>query len=98
MLGLSGCGRTSKAEPTPEGAKDFLKLRGYGFSEKAFLEATGAGDVLAVNAFLLAGINPNARDEDEGDTALISAATAGNLEMVNALLKGGADASYCRKA
>ena len=96
-LVLCSCGPTSKAEPTPEGAKDFLKLRGYSFDEKSFLSATEAGDVLAVKAFLLAGINPNAKDDSEGDTALIRAATAGNLEIVNALLKGRADVNTKNK-
>lgn len=90
-LWLCSCGPTNKPEPTPESAKDFLKLRGYAFDEKSFRDAVVAGDVLAARAFLLAGINPNAKDDGEGDTALIAAATAGNLEMVNTLLKGGAD-------
>ena len=36
-------------------------------------------------------MNPNARDESSGATALISAAWHGNDEIVNALLQGGAD-------
>jgi ankyrin repeat protein len=96
-LSFSGCASSGNAELTPAGAKDFLKLRGYPFDEKHFLDAATTGDVLAVNAFLLAGMNPNARDSSEGDTALISAATSGNLQLVRALLKGGADVNAKNK-
>lgn len=91
------CGCSQKREPTPEGAKEFLKLRGYSFDEKAFLDATTNGDLLAVKAFILAGINLNAKNDSDGDTALILAATAGNLEIVNALLKGRADVNLKNK-
>ncbi|HEV2883331.1 MAG TPA: hypothetical protein VGW36_00645, partial [Pyrinomonadaceae bacterium] len=35
---LSGCAPIA-AKPTPEAAKQFLKLRGYNFDEKSFLAA-----------------------------------------------------------
>ena len=57
---LSGCAPIA-AKPTPEAAKQFLKLRGYNFDEKSFLAAAAASDVLAVNAFLAAGIDPDAK-------------------------------------
>jgi ankyrin repeat protein len=97
LLLFCSCRSSGQAELTPAGAKDFLKLRGYPFDEKHFLEAVAANDVLAVKAFLLAGINPNAKDESEGDTALITAATAGNLEIVNALIQGRADVNAKNK-
>src|SRR5438105_15958960 len=56
----------------------------------SFFKAAAAGDVMAVNGFLSAGINPNAKDEN-GDTALTACAARGDLQMVNALLSGGAD-------
>ncbi len=46
--------------------------------------------MMAINAFLDAGINPNAQDGD-GRTVLIAAAARGDLEVVNTLLSRGAD-------
>ena len=46
--------------------------------------------MIAVNGFLSAGINPNTKDQD-GDTALTSAAARGDSKIVNALLQGNAD-------
>ena len=45
---------------------------------------------MAINAFFDARINPNAQDEADGRTALISAAR-GDLEVVNVLVQRGAD-------
>jgi ankyrin repeat protein len=90
-LFLCGCSQTSgELEPTPEAAKQFLKLRGYNFDEAAFVSSVRASDLIAVNAFLAAGINPNAQVESEGNTALIVAASIGDLRIVKALLKGNA--------
>ena len=55
------------------------------------MSAAAANDVIAVNAFIAAGINPNAKDEESGATALVSAAAHGDMEIVKALLKGGTD-------
>lgn len=68
---LSGCAPLA-ATPTPEQAKQFLKLRGYNFDEKSFLAAAAASDALAVNAFLAAGIDPNSADEINGETAMMA--------------------------
>src|SRR5687767_8820935 len=87
---LSGCAPLAD-KPTPEAAKQFLKLRGYNFDEKSFLAAEAASDVLAVNAFLAAGIDPNAEDEISGSTAMIAAAAGGDLAIAKILLQGGAD-------
>jgi len=84
------CACEGAEKPTPEAARRFLKLRGYEFDEPSFFKAAAAGDVLAANGFLSAGINPNAKDEN-GDTALTASAALGDLQMVNALLSGGAD-------
>jgi ankyrin repeat protein len=90
LLGLSGCARSGSRTATPETAQRFLKLRGYEFDEKSFFAAAQARDLMAVNAFLDAGINANAQDAD-GRTVLISAAARGDVEVVNALLTRGAD-------
>src|SRR5207237_2824835 len=89
LLCLCSCDGGSQ-KPTPAAARRFLKLRGYEFDEPSFFKAAAAGDVLAANGCLSAGINPNAKDEN-GDTALTASAALGDLQMVNALLSGGAD-------
>lgn len=76
--------------PTPEAAKQFLKLRGYSFDEQSFISAANLGDELALSGFFAAGINPNARD-DNGDTALTSTAAHGDVKIVGVLIRGGAD-------
>src|SRR3989449_10821854 len=86
-LALCLCSCEGAEKPTPEAAKRFLKLRGYEFDEQSFFKAAAAGDALAVNGFLSAGINPNATDEN-GDTSLTASAARGDLPMVNALLSG----------
>jgi ankyrin repeat protein len=90
VLLVSFCACEGVEKPTPEAAQRFLKLRGYEFDEQSFFKAAAAGDALAVNGFLTAGINPNARDEN-GDTALTASAARGDQQMVNTLLSGGAD-------
>lgn len=90
LILLAGCAPVSD-KPTPDQAKQFLKLRGYNLDEKSFFEAAAASDTMAVSAFLSAGINPNAKDAVRGETALITAAVRGDLPVVKALLQGGAD-------
>ena len=90
LLALAGCTQTDSVKPRPEAAQQLLKLRGYEFDEKSFFAAAQARDVLAINMFFDAGINPNAQNND-GRTVLISAAARGDLEVVNALLARGAD-------
>lgn len=79
------------AKPRPEAAQQLLKLRGYEFDEKSFHAAAMARDIMAINAFIDAGINPNAQNEADGRTVLISAAARGDLEVVKVLLERGAD-------
>ena len=90
LLVSSGCVRQDAADPTTDAAQRLLKLRGYDFDEKSFFAAGQASDLMAINAFLDAKINPNAQDSD-GRTVLISAAARGDLEVVNTLLRRGAD-------
>jgi hypothetical protein len=87
---LSGCVNTVSDQPTPEAARQFLKLRGYEFTEQSFFRAAAASDVMAVNGFFSAGINRNAKDEN-GDTTLTATAARGDLKIVEALLRGGVD-------
>jgi ankyrin repeat protein len=90
LFSLAACADSAPTKPTPEAAKQFLKLRGYDYDEESFLSAAKTSDVAAVNAFVAAGIDLNAKDAD-GATALISAAARGDAKIVAALLKGGAD-------
>jgi len=46
---------------------------------------------MAVNAFLAAGMNPDVKDESRGETALIGAATRGDMLIAKILVAGGAD-------
>jgi ankyrin repeat protein len=89
MCCFAGCAG-NEAEPTPEAARRFLKLRGYEFDERSFFKAAEASDAIAVNGFLSAGINVNAKDEN-GDTALTAAAARGDSQIIGVLLKRGAD-------
>src|SRR6185295_12817686 len=91
VLAFAGCAESRGDKPTPEAAKRFLKLRGYEFNDKSFLKAAAANDVISLNGFLSAGIDPNVKEEESGATALISAATRDSPEVVTALLRGGAD-------
>lgn len=90
LLGLSGCVKSGSRSAPAESAQRFLKLRGYEFDEQSFFAAAQARDMMAINAFLDAGINANTQDAD-GRTVLISAAARGDVEVLNALLTRGAD-------
>jgi ankyrin repeat protein len=89
-LCLSACTGTFSDQPTPEAAKRFLQLRGYHFDQPSFFRAAADRDVLAVNGFISAGININAKDEND-DTALTASSIRGDAKVVEALLRGGAD-------
>ena len=88
-LGVIACD-DSGVPPTPDAAKRFLKLRGYDFNEDSFFKAATDGDVMAINGFISAGINVNAKNKDD-DTALTAMAAQGNAKVIDALLRGGAD-------
>jgi ankyrin repeat protein len=90
LLVASGCARSGSLGKTPESVEYILKLRGYDFDEKGFFAAAQARDLQAVNAFIDAGMNPNAQDND-GRTVLISAAARGEHDLVNTLLSRGVD-------
>lgn len=98
VLICSSCAQSTTDKPTPDAAKRILKLRGYEFNDKAFFAATEANDVASINGFLAAGINPNVKNEENGATALIMAATRDRQPAVEALLKGGADVNAADNA
>ncbi|HEY8413139.1 MAG TPA: ankyrin repeat domain-containing protein, partial [Pyrinomonadaceae bacterium] len=90
LLLCGGCVDSYSPQAAPESAQRMVKLRGYNFDEKSFFAAAQARDVMALNAFLDGGINPNAQDSD-GRTVLISAAAHGDLDVVNVLLSRSVD-------
>jgi uncharacterized protein len=90
LLVSSGCVRSGSPTASPESAQRLLRLRGYDFDEKGFFAAAQARDMMAINAFLDGGMNANAQGDD-GRTVLIAAAARGDLEVVNTLLRRGAD-------
>jgi ankyrin repeat protein len=91
LLLLVGCATSGANKPTPEAAQRMLKLKGYDFNGKSFLEAVANSDQTAITAFVDAGIDVNARVEPDGQTALILAATQGDVEAVKRLLRSHAD-------
>lgn len=60
------------------------------YTPEAFLDSARKGDLRAVQLFLAAGMDPNAQ-ADQGNTALIHAAGAGQVEVMAALLKARAN-------
>src|SRR5438067_13418405 len=58
LCSLSACSEALPDEPTPEAAKQFLQLRGYQFDEKSFFTAAANRDLIAINGFIAAGMNP----------------------------------------
>lgn len=72
IFSAAACTSQTVDDTTPEMVKNMLKLRGFQFSEKEFFRAIRLEDPQVVTAFLQAGIDPNAVNED-GETALVYA-------------------------
>lgn len=72
---------------TPEESRAILQDRGIPYSQASFISAAGEGDLVVVEAFVAAGMDVNARNEDQGyDTALMRASAQGHLDVVQFLL------------
>lgn len=80
-----GCGARSD-ETTPEMAKSMLSLSGFKLTEEDFFRAVRMEDARIVRAFLQAGMNPNAKNED-GETALTFALQKDDEKVVDVLLE-----------
>jgi serine/threonine protein kinase len=82
----------STAPPGPNelAARAKLEEKNIPYNEASFTGAVEHGDTGAVDLFLNAGINPDARDAT-GRTALISAALRGSNNISQKLLRKGAD-------
>lgn len=90
LLFLSACSSRQ------EGAKKGLSKRGIAYSEQDFVESAKNGDVDAVKLFLIAGMKPDARNND-GRPALMAAALSGKEAVVDELLDAGADVNVKTK-
>jgi len=77
------------SKPSPAAARTALAQMSLEYTPEAFLASAGTGDLTAVKLFLTAGMDPDASNE-EGDTALASAAYKGHAQTVAALVNAGA--------
>ena len=80
LLLLTGC-----QKETPELARKELTELGVEFSPSAFLESVENGDIVVVELFLTAGMNPDITDE-AGIAPLMRAVLNNNLSVARALL------------
>jgi hypothetical protein len=69
---------------TPEGARQTISQLNIPYTVDEFVQCARESDMVAVELFLTAGMNPSARDSG-GTTALEAATQAGHLEIVEVL-------------
>jgi ankyrin repeat protein len=74
----------------PKDPREVLAKKGVPFSADAFVAQARAGDDKTVRLFLAAGMAADSRAAD-GTTALVGAADNNRIEVVKALIEGGAD-------
>jgi uncharacterized protein len=84
IISVAGCQRSA------DSARETLSEMSVPFTADAFVARAASGDQRATDAFLEAGIDPNATDA-AGATALGRAAAAGQFDIVRRLLDGGAN-------
>ncbi len=77
------------ADPKKEARAKLADMK-ISYSPLAFISKAARGEVAAVELVLAAGMDPNVKD-NQGITPLIAAAGAGQREVVQLLLDGGAD-------
>jgi uncharacterized protein len=85
VLSISACSQS------PEDARKELGEMNIPYSEDAFLQDAGNGDIMAVKLFLAAGMNVNANSKWEQESPLAAAVSNGRIEVVDFLLDKGAD-------
>lgn len=81
---VSACGREDKKSESPQ-----LSSR--------ILRAISSDDEETLKAFLAEGGDPNAKDQQDGETAVWHAASVGEGKCLQVLLEAGADPSVCSK-
>ncbi len=77
---------SAKNDDACANAKKELKTMKTPFTKKEFLTEIKENNLFAVNLFLCAGMNPNTRDAQTGNTPLIYASLDGNIRIVKLLL------------
>jgi len=83
LLLLPGC------QQTPEQARKELAELGVEFTPSVFHASAENGDIVVVELFLTAGMNPGITDED-GVTPLMRAVFKNNVSVTRALVDSGA--------
>jgi ankyrin repeat protein len=83
FIPLTGC------QKSPEDARKELSQLGLQYTSEASFNAAKNGDTVAVKLFLVAGMNPDTRNEG-GSSVLEYAAASGHTNTVLALLDNGA--------
>jgi len=78
------------SEMKPEQAKKELENKNIEFNEAIFLKFAEQGDIETIRLFLIAGMNPNVKDND-GFTALMYTANKGYPELARLLIEKGAE-------
>src|SRR5262245_40830140 len=84
ILGFAGCGKSTQA------ARMELAQMNIPYTEMNFIETARQGNSTAVSLFIDAGMDLEAHDR-VGQTALMTATLANQLETVSVLLAKGAD-------
>ncbi len=91
--GATGTGSAGKLQNADgkSSAMDKLKSMGIPFDKAVFLKNIRKGNYDVARLFLKAGIDPDARNPKDGNTALIYASMNGNVKIVKLLLSYNAD-------
>jgi len=84
LLLLPGC------QQTPEQARKELAELGVEFTAPVFHESVENSDIVVVELFLTAGMNPDITEEDDDVTPLMRAIFKNNVSVARALLDSGA--------
>lgn len=83
-------GRQYEQRRRRQEAREELIESGFALTERTFLEAVGGGNEHAAGRFLMLGYSPNLQDES-GLSALFHAVRSGSLNLVELLVRYGAD-------
>ena len=78
---------------SPETARAELSRLSLPYTANAFVQAARQSDMHAVKLFLVAGMDPNAEDDEHNATALYEAVAAGRTEIAQALVAAQARVS-----
>jgi ankyrin repeat protein len=91
LLALLVAGSAAAQAPAPKvTGTERLKAMSIAFEPERLVQFAGQGDAAVVEAFLEAGMSPDAAEPKRGSTALIHAAANGHAGIVTRLLGAGA--------